>query len=50
MQENIEVGFQTFVSDGGDEFGAVRAVAITFPECTDSTASSGTVKSSAFST
>ena len=27
MQENIEVGFQTFVSDGGEEFGAVRAVA-----------------------
>ena len=26
MQENIEVGFQTFVSDGGEEFGAVRAV------------------------
>jgi hypothetical protein len=27
MQEKIEVGFQTFVSDGGEEFGAVRAVA-----------------------
>jgi hypothetical protein len=27
MKENIEVGFQTFVSDGGEEFGAVRAVA-----------------------
>jgi hypothetical protein len=27
MQQNIEVGFQTFVSDGGEEFGAVRAVA-----------------------
>ena len=27
MQENIEVGFQTFVSDGGEEFGAVHAVA-----------------------
>jgi hypothetical protein len=27
MQESIEVGFQTFVSDGGDEFGAVRVVA-----------------------
>lgn len=27
MQENIEVGFQTFVSDGGEEFGAVRQVA-----------------------
>jgi hypothetical protein len=26
MQENIEVGFQTFVSDGGEEFGAVRVV------------------------
>jgi len=27
MRQNIEVGFQTFVSDGGEEFGAVRAVA-----------------------
>lgn len=27
MKENIEVGFQTFVSDGGEEFGAVRAIA-----------------------
>jgi hypothetical protein len=27
MQEKIAVGFQTFVSDGGEEFGAVRAVA-----------------------
>ena len=27
MQEKIEVGFQTFVSDGDEEFGAVRAVA-----------------------
>jgi len=27
MKENIEVGFQTFLSDGGEEFGAVRAVA-----------------------
>jgi hypothetical protein len=27
MKDNIEVGFQTFVSDGGEEFGAVRAVA-----------------------
>lgn len=27
IQEKIKVGFQTFVSDGGDEFGAVRAVA-----------------------
>jgi hypothetical protein len=26
MQESIEVGFQTFVSDGGDEFGAVRVI------------------------
>ena len=26
MEEKIEVGFQTFVSDGGEEFGAVRAV------------------------
>jgi len=26
MHENIEVGFQTFVSDGGEEFGAVRQV------------------------
>jgi hypothetical protein len=27
MQEKIAVGFQTFVSDGGEEFGAVRTVA-----------------------
>ena len=27
MQEKIEAGFQTFVSDGGEEFGAVREVA-----------------------
>lgn len=27
MNQNIKVGFQTFVSDGGEEFGAVRAVA-----------------------
>jgi hypothetical protein len=27
MQDKIAVGFQTFVSDGGEEFGAVRAVA-----------------------
>jgi hypothetical protein len=27
MQEKIEVGFQTFLSDGGEEFGAVREVA-----------------------
>ncbi len=27
MRENIEVGFQAFVSDGGEEFGAVRDVA-----------------------
>jgi hypothetical protein len=26
MQEAIEIGFQTFVSDGGEEFGAVREV------------------------
>lgn len=26
VQEKIEIGFQTFVSDGGEEFGAVRAV------------------------
>lgn len=26
MQEKIEVGFQTFVSDGGEEFGAVREI------------------------
>ncbi|MFZ0657198.1 MAG: hypothetical protein WBE78_11990 [Candidatus Binataceae bacterium] len=26
MQEKIQVGFQVFVSDGGEEFGAVRAV------------------------
>jgi hypothetical protein len=27
MQEKIEIGFQAFVSDGGEEFGAVRAIA-----------------------
>jgi hypothetical protein len=27
MQEKIEVGFQAFVSDGSEEFGAVRQVA-----------------------
>ena len=27
MTEKIEVGFQAFVSDGGEEFGAVRAIA-----------------------
>ena len=27
MRENIEAGYQTFVSDGGEEFGAVRQVA-----------------------
>ena len=26
MQEPIEVGYQAFVSDGGEEFGAVREV------------------------
>ena len=26
MRENIEVGFQTFVNDAPEEFGAVRAV------------------------
>jgi hypothetical protein len=27
MREHIEVGYQTFVSDGGEEFGAVRQMA-----------------------
>ena len=27
MQEKIKTGFQAFTSDGGEEFGAVRAVA-----------------------
>jgi hypothetical protein len=27
MNQKIKVGFQAFVSDGGEEFGAVRAVA-----------------------
>jgi hypothetical protein len=27
VQEKIKVGFQAFVSDGGEEFGAVRQVA-----------------------
>ena len=26
MQEQIQIGFQTFASDGGEEFGAVRQV------------------------
>jgi len=26
MQEKVEVGFQAFTSDGGEEFGAVREV------------------------
>jgi hypothetical protein len=26
MKEKIEIGFQTYVSDGGEEFGAVRAL------------------------
>jgi hypothetical protein len=26
MQEAVEIGYQTFVSDGGEEFGAVREV------------------------
>jgi hypothetical protein len=26
MQEAIEIGYQAFVSDGGEEFGAVREV------------------------
>ena len=26
MREAIEIGYQTFVSDGGEEFGAVREV------------------------
>jgi hypothetical protein len=25
-QETIEIGFQTFLSDGGDEFGSVRSI------------------------
>jgi hypothetical protein len=29
MQAEIKVGYQAFVSDGGDEFGAVREI---FPE------------------
>ncbi|MGH9646130.1 MAG: hypothetical protein ACRD4E_04865 [Bryobacteraceae bacterium] len=27
MQKKIEIGYQTFISDGGEEFGAVRQVA-----------------------
>jgi len=26
MTEEIEIGFQAYVSDGGEEFGAVRAI------------------------
>ena len=29
MQEDIEVGYQVFVSDGGEECGAIRAVSPT---------------------
>jgi hypothetical protein len=29
MRETIEVGYQAFVSDGGEEFGAVREVSPT---------------------
>lgn len=29
MREDIEVGYQAFVSDGGEEFGAVREVSPT---------------------
>jgi hypothetical protein len=29
MQEKIQVGFQAFTSDGGEEFGAVRQVSPT---------------------
>ena len=28
MREAIEIGYQTFVSDGGEEFGAVREVSL----------------------
>lgn len=27
MTEKIEIGFQAYVSDGGEEFGAVRSIA-----------------------
>jgi hypothetical protein len=27
VRQNIEIGFQAFLSDGGEEFGAVRAIA-----------------------
>ena len=27
MKEQIKIGYQTFAADGGEEFGAVRAVA-----------------------
>lgn len=27
MREHIEIGYQAFVSDGGEEFGAIRGVA-----------------------
>jgi hypothetical protein len=26
MEERIEIGFQTFLNDGGDEFGSVRSI------------------------
>ncbi len=34
MSDTIEIGFQAFVSDGDEEFGAVRAVSPTAREIT----------------
>jgi hypothetical protein len=34
MSERIEVGFQAFISDGGEEFGAIRAIAPNHREVT----------------
>lgn len=34
MSQSIEVGFQAFVSDGQEEFGAVRAIAANGTEVT----------------
>jgi hypothetical protein len=34
MSDRIEVGFQAFISDGGEEFGAIRAIAANHREVT----------------
>ena len=34
MSDRIEVGYQAFISDGGEEFGAIRAIASNHREVT----------------